>query len=60
MMRTIYLTLLLAASSSAQTDKLGAFTHSSDVGSPVIKGATTFDAAKGQYRITGAGANIWA
>lgn len=60
MMRTIYLTLLLAASSSAQTGKLGVFTHSGDVGSPAIKGATAFDTAKGQYRITGAGANIWA
>ena len=59
-MRTILFTLLLMASAPAQTAKLGVFTHSGDVGGPAMKGATTFDAAKGQYRITGAGANIWA
>ena len=51
---------LLAASAFAQTGKLGAFTNSGDVGGPAIKGSTQFDAAKGQYRMTGAGANMWA
>jgi hypothetical protein len=39
---------------------LGIFTNSADVGGPAIKGNTTYDAAKKEYRITGAGANIWA
>ena len=51
---------LVAASGFAQTGRLGAFTNSGDVGGPARKGSTEFDAAKGQYRITGAGANIWA
>jgi regulation of enolase protein 1 (concanavalin A-like superfamily) len=59
-MRTLLLTCLFTASVFAQTAKLGIFTHSGDVGDPALKGATAFDAAKGQYRITGAGANIWA
>jgi regulation of enolase protein 1 (concanavalin A-like superfamily) len=37
---------------------LGIFTSSGDVGAPAIKGSTQF--SNGQYRITGAGANMWA
>ncbi len=59
-MRIALLICLLAASAFAQSGKLGAFTNSGDVGGPTMKGSTAFDAAKGQYRITGAGANIWA
>src|SRR5438270_6219436 len=59
-MHTLLLTCMLAASACAQTGKLGVFTRSGDVGGPAMKGSTAFDAAKGQYRITGAGANIWA
>jgi len=59
-MRELLLICLLAASAFAQTGKLGAFTNSGDVGGPSRKGSTEFDASKGQYRITGAGANIWA
>jgi regulation of enolase protein 1 (concanavalin A-like superfamily) len=59
-MRELLFTCLLAASALAQSGKLGAFTNSGDAGNPAIKGTTEFDAANGQYRITGAGANIWA
>src|SRR5579863_9568436 len=59
-MRELLLTCLLAAGALAQTGKLGVFTNSGDVGGPALKGSTEFDASKGQYRITGAGANIWA
>ena len=59
-MRELSLICLLAASAFAQTGRLGAFTNSGDVGGPALKGSTVFDASKGQYRITGAGANIWA
>jgi hypothetical protein len=39
---------------------LGLFTQAADVGHPAIAGSTTFDAARGEYRMTGGGANIWA
>jgi TolB protein len=59
-MRTLLFAFLLAASSFAQTGKLDPFTNSGDVGGPALKGSTEFDAAKGQYRMTGSGSNIWA
>jgi TolB protein len=45
-------------SAFAQSANVGIFTNSGDVGGPAIKGSTGF--SNGQYRITGAGANIWA
>ena len=54
----LLLTCLLAASLSAQ-GRFGAFTNSDDVGAPPLKGSAEFDAATGQYKITGAGADIW-
>jgi regulation of enolase protein 1 (concanavalin A-like superfamily) len=59
-MRHLVLVGLLSASAFAQGGKLGVFTNSGDVGGPAIKGATEFTPSNGQYRITGAGANIWA
>lgn len=59
-MRTLILSYLLTAAALAQTGKLGGFTNSGDVGDPTMKGSTEYDAAKGTYKITGAGANIWA
>lgn len=59
-LRELSLTFLLAASAFAQSENLGAFTDSGDVGGPSKKGSTEFDASTGQYRITGSGANIWA
>jgi TolB protein len=56
----LLLICLLAVAVSAQSGKFGAFTNSDDVGAPALKGATAFDSGKGQYRITGGGANIWA
>ena len=37
----------------------GDFESSTDVGRVVLPGAVEFDAAKGQYRVSGSGANIW-
>jgi hypothetical protein len=51
---------LVAASAFAQSGTLGIFTNSGDVGDPAKKGSVEFDAAKGQYRITGSGTNMWA
>jgi TolB protein len=39
---------------------VGEFEHATDVGKISLPGAASFDAAKGQYRLTGSGANIWA
>jgi TolB protein len=59
-MRTLILGCLVTAAAFAQTGKLGVFTDSGDVGDPTMKGSTVYDAAKGTYTLTGAGANIWA
>jgi regulation of enolase protein 1 (concanavalin A-like superfamily) len=58
--RKLLLVCLLAAPAFAQNGSLGAFTNSGDVGGPSRKGSTQFDAATGEYRVTGSGANIWA
>ena len=58
--RELLLICLLSAPAFAQSEGVGAFTHSGDVGDPARKGTTEFSAADGLYRITGAGANIWA
>jgi regulation of enolase protein 1 (concanavalin A-like superfamily) len=58
-MHNLLAVCLLAAPAFAQTGSLGAFTNSGDVGGPAKKGSAQFDAAKGEYRITGSGANIW-
>jgi len=50
---------MLAAPGLAQSGALGAFTNSDDVGAPPMKGSAEFDAATGQYKITGSGADIW-
>jgi TolB protein len=57
-MRQTLLICLLSAFASAQTENLGIFTNSVDVGGPSLKGSVEF--SNGQYRITGSGANIWA
>ncbi|MEO8368394.1 MAG: hypothetical protein ABI806_04275 [Candidatus Solibacter sp.] len=51
---------LLSASLFGQGGSLGAFTNSGDVGNPAIKGAAEFNPTSGEYKITGAGANMWA
>ena len=38
----------------------GVFTDQTDVGNPLRAGRTTYDAAKQEYTIEGAGTNIWA
>jgi len=61
MFKTILLTIVLATSVFAQgTTNLGIFEGASDVGEVAKKGIVAFDAAKGEYRMTGGGVNIWA
>ncbi len=40
-------------------DDLGQFETSTDVGRVELRGAVQFDGAKGQYRVSGSGANMW-
>jgi hypothetical protein len=63
MIRTGVITLILtlAAAALAQTaGALGTFEGASDVGNPALKGSVAFNSSRGEYRITGGGANIWA
>jgi hypothetical protein len=59
-MRPLSIVFLISASLFAQEKSLGIFTNAGDVGNPAIKGAAEFDAVSGEYKITGAGANMWA
>jgi len=58
-MHELLLACVFAVSAFAQGGSLGAFTHSDDVGAPPVKGSAEFDAATGQYKITGSGTDIW-
>jgi TolB protein len=49
-----------AARAFAQSGNLGVFTNAGDIGNPARKGAAEFSVASGEYKVTGAGANIWA
>lgn len=61
MTRAALLTLGTALFVAAQSPApIGVFDGESDVGNPAIKGSVTFDLQKKEYRLTGAGANIWA
>lgn len=59
---TLYLLATMAAVKigSAQTSNVGIFTNQGSVGQTPPGGNALYDAAKGEYRITGGGANIWA
>ena len=59
-MRELMFVCLLSAAVWAETGKLGVFTNSEDVGAPPLKGSTEFEAATGQYKVTGSGSDIWA
>jgi hypothetical protein len=59
-MRHLFLLCLCIAAAFAQAGKFGAFTNAADVGGPALKGSTVFESVKGEYRMTGAGANMWA
>ncbi len=51
--------MILAALMAASPASLGDFEGQTDVGGPLRAGSATFDAATGEYRLTGGGANIW-
>lgn len=51
--------LLASAISLAQSNSLGEFTHSADIGRPKLKGSALYDSATKSYHVKGAGYNIW-
>ena len=64
MARKRYIVALLAVfaagSGLTQAPKLGIFTNEGSVGETPPGCAARYDAARGEYRITGGGANMWA
>ena len=61
-MRTALAILLLACAAASQETArvpLGLFEYYADVGDTPKKGSVVYDAATGEYRVTGGGANIW-
>lgn len=52
--------LLTSLCPAASAQAVGVFDGHGDVGETPKAGSVEFDAAKGEYRITGGGANIWA
>lgn len=51
--------LLISGAGLAQTNELGIFTNQSGVGQTPAGVAAHYDPVKGEYRITGGGANVW-
>jgi TolB protein len=51
--------LALIAVSQTQPNDLGVFTNQGSVGQTPPGGIVHYDPAKGEYRITGGGANVW-
>jgi TolB protein len=49
----------VARQTPAQTADLGVFTNASGVGETTPGSKAKYDAAKGEYNITGGGANVW-
>jgi hypothetical protein len=59
-MKRASLILVVLAAGFTQTNKLGIFTDEGSVGQTPPGCAARYDAAAGEYRITGGGANVWA
>jgi len=61
MKRSTFLMLGAGALLPAQTPSpLGLFDTATDVGNPETKGSSTYDETKKEYRLSGAGENMWA
>jgi regulation of enolase protein 1 (concanavalin A-like superfamily) len=58
--RLLLVVWLLPTALTAQDRNLAAFTSAADVGAPAITGTTEFTPFAGEYRMTAAGANMWA
>lgn len=51
--------VLLIGTAQAALGQVGIFSNEQDIGAVAKAGSATFDAGKGQYLITGGGANMW-
>jgi TolB protein len=51
--------MLLGTMIAASSGSLGEFEHETDISGPLRAGSATFDASRGEYLITGGGANMW-
>lgn len=51
---------MLSFSSFSQSNSVGDFEHHQDVGGPILKGNTVYNANEQTYLMSGAGKNIWA
>ncbi len=58
--KSAFIMTLATASLALAAGDLGTFEGATDVGDPARKGSVAFDSAKGEYRITGGGTNVWA
>jgi hypothetical protein len=58
-MKRLSLIFLTVVAGLTQTNKLGLFTDEGSVGKTPPGCAAKYDAARGEYRITGGGANVW-
>jgi TolB protein len=56
---SVVLLMVLSRFGLAQTDDLGIFTNQGSVGQTPPGGNAHYDPAKGEYRVTGGGANVW-
>src|ERR1700674_4100692 len=56
---SIMLVMMGTGAGLAQTNELGIFTNQGSVGQTPPGSTAYYDAAKGEYRITGGGANVW-
>jgi TolB protein len=54
------LTLLLFLTVASASAQIGTFENASNVGETPKRGSVTYDAAKGEYRVSGGGENMWA
>jgi TolB protein len=56
---SVVLVMAFVAVGLAQTNDLGIFTNQGSVGPTPPGGIAHYDPAKGEYRLTGGGANVW-
>ncbi|MEI6141794.1 MAG: biopolymer transporter TolR [Mariniphaga sp.] len=55
-----FLLMMLLSFTETGAQNIGAFTQTTDVGNPKLKGSTKYDVAAQVYTLTGSGLNIWA
>ena len=55
----LLLQIMPLAAAQQRADSIGIFDAHGDVGDNPRKGSASYDAATGEYRVTGGGANMW-